>query len=333
MSHPASSFPLADADKCVKCALCLPHCPTYRSTLDEGESPRGRIALMQGMASGALEVTPRLTAHLDHCLSCRACEAVCPAEVPYGRLIDAARAELRQRGHREPLRALAFAHGMHGKGHRRFLGAVLRLSQSLGLTGLMQRSGPAALQRLARLLPSIPGPQRWKGTYLPHTPNGQSVSLFLGCLADITQPQVSAAAIDVLNALGVEVRIPASQGCCGALDQHAGRASKAVRLAETNLAAFGGDATVLGTASGCLATLKDYGLMIGEPAAGFASGVQDVSSYIARHGRLAELQFKPWKVRVLVHSPCTQRNVLKSDKWVPETLKHIPDLEVDIIPA
>src|SRR5690349_23402530 len=88
------NFPLADADKCVKCALCLPHCPTYRVTRDEGESPRGRIALMQGLATGALKPTPRLAAHLDHCLSCRACEAVCPAEVPYGRLIDAARQAL-----------------------------------------------------------------------------------------------------------------------------------------------------------------------------------------------------------------------------------------------
>ena len=80
MSMPA--FPLADADKCVKCALCLPHCPTYRVSKDEGESPRGRIALMQGLATGKLELTPRVEAHLDQCLACRACEAVCPAEVP-----------------------------------------------------------------------------------------------------------------------------------------------------------------------------------------------------------------------------------------------------------
>lgn len=329
----AVNFPLADADKCVKCALCLPHCPTYLASRDEGESPRGRIALMQGLATGALEDGPHLIGHLDHCLACRACEAVCPAEVPYGKLIDAARAELTNRGHREPLRALAFAHAMRGRNHRRFVRAVLRLSQSLGLTGLMQRSGPAALRRLANLLPSVPKPHRWKKSYSPRARGSESVSLFLGCVADITQPQVSAAAVAVLNALGIEVHIPSSQGCCGALDQHAGRSTTAARLAKANLAAFGDQGPVLGTASGCLATLRDYGLMQGKTGQEFAGRVQDVNSYISRHERLAQIQFKPWKARVLVQAPCTQRNVMKSDKSVPEILKLIPDLEVDVLPA
>ncbi|MGH8370940.1 MAG: 4Fe-4S dicluster domain-containing protein, partial [Gammaproteobacteria bacterium] len=102
-------FPLADADKCVKCALCLPHCPTWRETRNEAESPRGRIALMQGFATGALEITPRLAAHLNQCLGCRACEAVCPAEVPYGKLIDAAHATLQTQGQHEGWLARALA--------------------------------------------------------------------------------------------------------------------------------------------------------------------------------------------------------------------------------
>ena len=77
-----------DADRCVLCGLCLPHCPTYQLAKDEGESPRGRISLMLGLSRGQLALTPTLVAHFDHCLGCRACENVCPSGVPYGRLID-----------------------------------------------------------------------------------------------------------------------------------------------------------------------------------------------------------------------------------------------------
>ena len=78
-----------DADLCVKCGLCLPHCPTYLDSRAEGDGPRGRIALIQALTENpALADDGRLQAHLDGCLHCRACEAVCPAGVPYGRLID-----------------------------------------------------------------------------------------------------------------------------------------------------------------------------------------------------------------------------------------------------
>lgn len=81
---------LAEADRCVKCGYCLPHCPTYALKADEGESPRGRIALIQGLVAGTVD-SQRLHEHLDSCLACRACEAACPSEVQYGLLITSVR--------------------------------------------------------------------------------------------------------------------------------------------------------------------------------------------------------------------------------------------------
>ena len=52
---------LSGADQCVKCGLCHPGCPTYVLSLNENESPRGRIALMQALASGQLEPSRPLT--------------------------------------------------------------------------------------------------------------------------------------------------------------------------------------------------------------------------------------------------------------------------------
>lgn len=327
------AFPLADADKCVKCALCLPHCPTYRVSKDEGESPRGRIALMQGMATGKLEITPALTAHLDQCLACRACEAVCPAEVPYGKLIDAARRELRSHGHPEPLKARLFAFFMRRTWRLHMLQGLLRFADRSGLSGLMRKSGPASLRRLARLMPAVPKAKRWEPAYAPRKGSGEKVQLFLGCVADISQPQVTASAIAVLNAIGVEVEIPKSQGCCGALDQHAGRSTQAAELARRNLAAFVGDAPILGSASGCTASLQEYDQVAGPDGMAFALRAQDIATWLARHPLIPQVEFKAWDARALVQAPCTQRNVLKSEKAGFELLKLIPEFKVKAIPA
>ncbi|SVC79553.1 uncharacterized protein METZ01_LOCUS332407, partial [marine metagenome] len=40
--------------QCMHCGMCLPSCPTYADTLQERSSPRGRIALMRGVADGEL---------------------------------------------------------------------------------------------------------------------------------------------------------------------------------------------------------------------------------------------------------------------------------------
>ena len=327
------TFPLADADKCVKCALCLPHCPTYRISKDEGESPRGRIALMQGMATGKLEITEALEAHLDQCLACRACEAVCPAEVPYGKLIDAARRELKEHGHPEPLRARFFAWFMRRSWRLHLLQGLLRLADRCGLNAFLLKSGPESLKRLVRLLPAVPDPKRWEAVYEPRKPSGTTVQLFLGCVADISQPQVTASAIAVVNAIGVEVRIPGSQGCCGALDQHAGRTAKAMDLARNNLEAFTGDAPILGTASGCTASLQEYDQLVGPEAQAFAMRTQDLSAWLANHPIVPQIDFKPWEARALVQAPCTQRNVLKTERAGFELLKLIPGLTLKAIPA
>src|SRR5512140_337387 len=93
--------PLAAAlpgiNACVHCGFCLQACPTYLTLEDENESPRGRIFLMRSLLEGTVTRNDSaVRTHIDRCLGCRACETACPSGVPYGQLLEATRATLRE---------------------------------------------------------------------------------------------------------------------------------------------------------------------------------------------------------------------------------------------
>src|SRR3990167_8814739 len=75
------------ASQCVRCGLCLPHCPTYQLNQQEPESPRCRIAMLAANARAELEWQPSLQQHIDQCLACGHCQRVCPAQVSYDELL------------------------------------------------------------------------------------------------------------------------------------------------------------------------------------------------------------------------------------------------------
>jgi glycolate oxidase iron-sulfur subunit len=93
-----------DLRTCIHCGLCLTACPTYRTLRIEPDSPRGRLYLMRGLSEGRVAADDELVRHLDQCLDCRACETVCPAGVPYSKLLEQTRGQLaRRRPSRSPL--------------------------------------------------------------------------------------------------------------------------------------------------------------------------------------------------------------------------------------
>src|SRR4051794_12472788 len=89
----------ADLDKCVHCGLCLNACPTYRDLGVEMDSPRGRIQQMIRITNGE-PISDSYIEHMELCLACRGCETACPSGVPYGRMIEAARAGIEARRER-----------------------------------------------------------------------------------------------------------------------------------------------------------------------------------------------------------------------------------------
>lgn len=327
---------LKDTDRCVMCGLCLPHCPTYGLSRDEGDSPRGRIALMQALANGALPIGERLLVHLDRCLECGACEAICPSEVPFGRLMDAARARVEPHRPRGPgsRRLRRWGVGLLRHPRRlRTLGRVLRCYQRSGLQWLARHSGLLRLLKLAPLEARLPRLQRplAAGRHSPVGPARGRVALFTGCVESVAGADTQRDALRLLTRLGYQVDIPRGQGCCGALSQHNGDPATATGLARANLAAFDdtGLEAIVSTASGCGAELAAYGELYGSEdprAAVFAGKVLDISGFLAAQDwPRGLLQALP--ETIAVHDPCTLRHGLKQHRPVYRLLERIPQLK------
>ncbi len=321
-------FPLDKADLCVKCGLCLPHCPTYLLTQNEAESPRGRIALMQGVATQQLAASPTLQAHLDHCLGCRNCESVCPAQVPYGELIDAGREAL-QAAHPTRNRGLRWlAPWFTQAGKRQFLQHLLRLYQALGLHALMRTLLPknGKLARANALLPVITR-SPVAGKYPNLAASRGTVHLFTGCVSDLVDGELLKDSLYLLQHCGFEVVISPHQGCCGALHQHNGMTAEAQRFFEKNLHAYAESANpIIGTATGCTAMLKEYGVYRpGKETNAMVERVTDICAFLSQHWDSA-LPVAPLPATALVHEPCSLRNVLGGAEKLYALLGKIPGL-------
>ena len=306
------------ADQCVQCGLCLPVCPTYALDRNEAESPRGRIAIASALARGLADPGAGLREHLDHCLGCLNCEKVCPANVQYAQLLIETRA---------------------------LLGPAPRRPQLL--LGLVKRPAPMrALRRLGdwialprwknALARRLPEHSPWRAALLSlpaRTParaaraNGNDseqprLALFPGCVASVDDAEGQQAAVTLLQAAGFHVSVlPAF--CCGAMDLHGGVTVAAEQAAQRVHRAWAasGASQLFSVTPGCLGTLRRAlpGVSVLDPVELLAT-------------QAGALRFRPLAQRVVVHLPCTQINVARTDAALLQLLRHVPELEVLSLP-
>lgn len=312
----------AASDQCVRCGLCLPHCPTYRERRDEGESPRGRIALIQGWAEGRIEGSARLHAHLASCLECRACETACPSLVAFGALMDDARAlgNLRSRSPARLFKRTWLDAMSSGRGTRT-AALLARLYRACRLDRVAEWSGVTRSPRLAsihRLALQLERPPRLRADPPDRPGDGQEIDLFLGCVGQAAQPAALVAAHRVLQRLGFRVMVPTSQGCCGAMHRHNGFPVPADRLLARNATAFAGRPSV-GIASACVAELRSH------PGLG---GTLEVCRFLADRAWTPDIGLRPLYRRIAVHEPCSQRNLLRDGTAAYDLLRRIPGIEL-----
>jgi glycolate oxidase iron-sulfur subunit len=139
---------------------------------------------------------------------------------------------------------------------------------------------------------------------------------------------VNAATVRVLARNGFEVVMPAGQGCCGALQAHAGDAAFAHELARSNARAFdeAGVDVVLSNSAGCGAAVRDAADWIPGPGDAYAAKTRDVCEWLDAEGLVAPLG--PLPLRVCYDDPCHLVHGQRVEAAPRRLLAEIPELEL-----
>ncbi len=316
--------------RCVHCGFCLPACPTYTVLGEEMNSPRGRIILMKSVLEGAVEMQDALE-YIDRCLGCLGCVTACPSGVPYGELLTPFRAYAQERRQR-PLMEKA-ARGL-------LLGTIphpqrFRLAAGAGrLAKPLQAVLPERFQAMLDLLPEALEPATQFPEVIPAQGKRRArVALLVGCVQQVVSPQINRATLSVLARNGVEVVIPSSQGCCGALAMHTGELEMARAQGRRNLSAFPRDVdAILTNAAGCGSGMKEYPLIfkgteLEAEAEAFAGRVQDICQFLDTLG-LVEPDEVKGGFKLAYHDACHLAHAQGITAAPRRLLAQIPNLEL-----
>jgi glycolate oxidase iron-sulfur subunit len=326
-------------DPCVHCGFCLPACPTYLVTGDEGHSPRGRIVLMRALERGEIDANdPGLFEHLDACLGCRGCEPACPSGVGYGRGLEVAREQLfRARG--LPFNARVVLGVFRHRLVWRPLLAMARLLRETRLPRLLagRNRFRFGMGMLAASMETTERTGRTRNTAapstrLPSSPSSPTVALFRGCVMDSLFNHVHQATRRTLEANGYRVVEVAGQVCCGALHEHAGDTDGALALARANVAAMANECDlIVVNSAGCGALLKEYGRLVGtEAAEQLGAKVRDVSELLAERG---PRQGAPVPLEVAYDAPCHLQHAQRVHEAPLALLNAVPGLRLRLLPG
>ena len=263
-----------EALHCIRCAACANVCPPYREVGGHafGYIYSGAIGLVVTAFHHGLEAA---AGPQSLCLSCNACETVCPVGIPLPRqILDVRSLVVDQFGIKEPKRSILALYA-------RPKTAALALKIARRLQRPVVRD--ARLLR-ARRLPIIRAQTRWRSLPLlarrplrsqvergdtlppekPVVPNGaygRRVALFPGCMTDNLYPEQGQAIVRSLRALGVRLVYPEGLHCCGLPALNSGDVRHGKWMARQTIRALERcdvDFIVSGSAS-CVATLsQDY---------------------------------------------------------------------------
>jgi glycolate oxidase iron-sulfur subunit len=330
---------------CIRCGLCLAVCPTYRESLTETASPRGRVALARKGLDRELELTPNLFEQMYACFNCLACNDICPVGIqPASLAVEMRRVE--EQDQPKTWKKLTFAQFVARPERLEAFTWPLRLYERLGIRRAVRSLGllkvlPKPLRDMEAMLPPLP--RRPLRLSLPEITEarGESkyrIGFFLGCAQSLLFAEESAATARVLARNGCTVVTPRDTVCCGMPALSFGRLDEVHQQARRNIDLFEqADVEVVVTdCATCGSTLKDYGKILAddpawaERAAGFSARVRDISEFLFSIP-LEEPQGRI-EARVTYHDPCHLRRGQGIWNQPRELLKMIDGLEFVELP-
>lgn len=326
-----------EALHCIRCGACSNVCPPYGEVSGHvfGHIYSGAIGLVVSGFHHGLESIAKAQ---SLCLSCNACETVCPAGIPLPQQILDVR------------KMVAEANGMNPK-----KAGVLEIYSRPWAFDLVTRaggrfSGPIAQKGMirSRRLPIVNRQTRWRSLPVPsprplrdRVPTGtteaaappripsevvgKTVALFPGCMTDRLYPEQGMAIVTTLRALGVRIVFPGGLNCCGLPASNMGddqtakaMARQTIEALERAFARTSADYIVSGSAS-CVAMLTQDYLHIFRNELGWqaraealAAKVMDFTSFMTNvacvpAGTLASASVTPV---VTYHDSCQGLNAL-----------------------
>jgi glycolate dehydrogenase iron-sulfur subunit len=324
---------------CMRCGMCLPHCPTYRETFLETASPRGRVALVRKVQEGELDQSERLLEYLSLCLDCQACASACPCGVNAGELVAEFTCERKEGSSLGFMEDLILRKLIPHPDRLETSMAPMRLYQRTGLQKMVRKLGilkmfPKPLERMEGLLPALPAkPLRREIEEITPAVGEErgTVGFFLGCVMSLIFSDASRATIKLLSSLGYKVITPRNQVCCGAPNMLAGDLAGLKEAARTNVEMFGRYPVdfIVTDCGGCGAELKKYGHHLdgdGEAEA-FSARTRDISQLLAMHADELRSILKPLPLKVTYHDPCHIAHCQGIRREPRELLKLVPGLE------
>lgn len=321
-----------EALHCIRCAACANVCPPYREVGGHvfGHIYTGAIGLvvtpfLNGLDAGA---GPQ-----SLCLSCNACETVCPVAIPLPRqIIDVRKMVVRAKGMPTAKRVVlgTLARPLLTDRLAR-IGGRAQWPVTRGGRFIRARNAPVlrhqtrwrSLPAVARrpLRDRLPGQQA--GLARPVVPNqaaGMTVGYFPGCMTDRLYPGQGEAIVESLRRLGVNVVSPPGLNCCGLPANNSGDDRHAKWMAKHTIRILeraGVDTIVSGSAS-CVATLsQDYIHLFRDDPAWLARAerlsprVVDFTTYLIETVQLAPGSLAVGATEVVTyHDSCQGLNAL-----------------------